>query len=91
MDQTVKKTNVLFVDFSITHNDKTYFIEYNGEQHYKYTPYFHKGGIVDFDLQVKRDNILKNYCNNTLKIELIIFKYNDPENFIENTLSSLFL
>lgn len=51
----------VFLDFQL--EDGTV-IEYNGRQHYKYIPYFHKGGMTDYDKQVSRDNLLKEYCIN---------------------------
>lgn len=47
-------------------------IEYNGEQHYKYIPFFHKGGEIDFYKQQYRDKKLKEYClqNNIKLIEI---------------------
>ena len=59
-------------------------IEYNGIQHYRYTPIFHRN-VHGFEQQQKRDNIKINYCeiNN---INLLIIKYNDD---INNKLSNL--
>lgn len=53
-------------------------IEYNGKQHYEYIPYFHIGGIIDFEKQLKRDNEKRNEClmNNYILKEL---KYNYTE------------
>lgn len=49
-------------------------IEYNGKQHYTYTPYFHKNEN-DFGSQVTRDNIKVNYCDQK-GILLIVVPYN---------------
>lgn len=49
------------------------FIEFNGIQHYKFTPAFHKTED-DFNKQIERDNRLKKYCK-TNKIKLIEIKY----------------
>lgn len=55
-------------------------IEYNGEQHYKYIPFFHKGGIADFDKQLKRDNRKRNKClMNNYKLIEIKFNYSEEE------------
>ena len=36
-------------------NAERVIIEYNGMQHYTYVPYFHRGGLIDFINQTKRD------------------------------------
>lgn len=36
--------------------------EYNGKQHYVYTPYFHRGGEADFEAQVRRDDLKRKVC-----------------------------
>lgn len=64
-------------------------IEYNGEQHYKYVPYFHKGGMTDYDKQVSRDNLLKEYCINN-KILLLQIKYNLKNEEIKDLLNETF-
>jgi hypothetical protein len=48
-------------------------IEYNGIQHYESVKYF--GGEESLKLQKKRDNIKKDFCNES-NIELLIIKYN---------------
>lgn len=61
------------IDFSFILNDKMYFVEYNGSQHYMPIKFngisFEKAEIM-FDKQIKRDIILEKFCylNN---IELI--------------------
>lgn len=37
-------------------------IEYNGIQHYKYTPFYHRNGIKDFEAQKARDITKKKLC-----------------------------
>lgn len=37
--------------------------EYQGVQHKKYTPYFHRNGKVDFENQQKRDEFKRKTCN----------------------------
>lgn len=58
----------LYLDFQL--EDGT-IIEYNGRQHYEYTPYFHKSES-DFIRQCERDKDLRNYCqkNNVKLIEI---------------------
>lgn len=58
-------------------------IEYNGIQHYKYTPFFHKNGLIDFKKQVERDNYKIKACKEK-GVYLIIVPYNCPDNMIEN-------
>lgn len=38
-------------------------IEYNGYQHYFYTPHFHPRGLEDFHNQQANDRIKKKYCH----------------------------
>lgn len=61
------------IDFYVTLNQKQYFIEYNGIQHYMAIDYF--GGKLALEKQQERDQIVKNYCfkNN---INFIEIKYN---------------
>lgn len=48
-------------------------LEYNGKQHYKYTPRFHKS-TEEFELQVYRDILKKKLCNKN-GVDLIIVPY----------------
>jgi len=63
-------------------------IEYNGVQHYKYSPYFHKSK-KDFYSQVHRDDWKRKICKEK-NIKLIEIPYwvteNNLENFILNEL-----
>ena len=36
--------------------------EYNGQQHYKHVPYFHRGGVEDFNKQKERDDLKRSVC-----------------------------
>lgn len=64
--------------------------EYNGRQHYEYTPYFHKNKEA-FHNQKYRDYMKRNLCNNN-NIQLIEVPYTvktqDIENFIVKKLKS---
>ena len=81
----------MFIDFCINYNNKQYFIEYNGIQHYEYTPYFHIGGIIDFEKQIRRDKVLEDYCNlNENKTTLIKFNYKQTNEEIIKLLSGIF-
>ena len=53
--------------------DKKIAVEYNGVQHYKFSPYFHKT-YKDFVYQVYRDKIKKKLCNEH-NIKLITVPY----------------
>jgi len=44
--------------FVVKHKDKTFFIELNGEQHYKKIDYFR-----DLEIQQERDTLLQEYCD----------------------------
>ena len=62
-------------------NNKIYFIEYNGIQHYEAIEYF--GGITQFEKQKERDSYLRDYCKNN-NIMLLEIKYDIDSNDIEN-------
>ena len=62
LDQITRKTNKIVLDFLVIYNNRFYVIEYNGEQHYKYIPYFHKS-LEEYNLQKRRDYILRRRCN----------------------------
>lgn len=48
--------------------------EYNGQQHYKYVPYFHRNGQSDFEKQKRRDKLKRSVCHK-LGIFLIEIPY----------------
>lgn len=52
-------------------------VEFNGQQHYKYTPHFHKKGMSDFRSQVRRDNHKIDLCDEN-SVWLITVPYNVP-------------
>ena len=85
-----RSSNLMIVDFYLKHNNQIYFIEYDGIQHFEYTPHFHKGGKIDFLKQQRRDNVLTEFCelNN---IKLIKFNYKMKDVEIINILKSFFL
>lgn len=79
-ETAIKKSNYILVDFFILHNNKKIFIEYNGIQHYEYVPFFHKGGISDFNIQQHRDQILRDYCKqNDITLLEIPYTYSIEE------------
>lgn len=61
LDTNIRKTNKIILDFVVFFKNRPYIIEYNGEQHYRYIPYFHKSK-EDFILQKKRDELLRKRC-----------------------------
>ena len=68
-----KNGNKLFVDFYIP--DKNVVIEYNGLQHYKYIPFFHKNE-ENFKKRQEYDEFKYNSVKNH-GIELLIIDYNE--------------
>lgn len=91
MPEITRKTNVIFIDFFAKHNSKQYFIEFDGEQHFKYIPYLHKGNAINFDMQVNRDQILKDFCDiHADKVTLIRFNYLQSTEQIQKQMGSLF-
>jgi hypothetical protein len=67
-----RESNSVFIDFMIKFSDQTYFIEYNGKQHYQSVEYF--GGEEKFRLQQERDNEVRVFCSNN-NIKLIEIPY----------------
>ena len=58
-----RKINRVFIDFVIKdYKNTTYWIEYNGLQHYKKVQRFHKT-TEDFKRQLTRDNNIREYCS----------------------------
>lgn len=59
--------------------------EYNGEQHYEYNPFFHRGGLDDFNKIVSNDKLKLVYCKEN-KVTLLVIphtvKFNDLEEYI---------
>lgn len=66
------------IDIVVERNGNTYYIECNGEQHYKIkaTSYFHTDNLEDamerYKSQIQRDSDLRKYCkeNNIILIEI---------------------
>lgn len=79
-----RNSNIIQIDFAIKRNNHIYFIEYNGKQHYEYIPFFHKGGMIDFEKQQRRDNVLRELCDLYKdNITLLEIPYNMKEDEIE--------
>lgn len=88
MNEIAKNSNLVIVDFVVNLPNKTLYIEYNGIQHYQYVPYFHRGGEIDFEKQLRRDSLLRDYCLEH-NIELLEIPYNLSDNIIIKLLKSI--
>lgn len=89
--EIARNTNVMLIDFFVKHNNKQYFIEYDGRQHFEYVPHFHRGGIVDFEKQQRRDKVLNDFCElHSDKVTLIRFRYDLSKEEIINKLNTLY-
>lgn len=80
---TGRSRDYVFIDFQVLHNNKTYWIEYNGVQHYRITRMIKTFSMSEEDAesrlvaQIRRDNAVRKYCeeNNIVFIE-IPYTYN---------------
>jgi len=75
-------------------------LEYNGEQHYKYTPFYHKekysaydkkvvSGMRHFELQIFRDEVKKSLCDEH-GVTLIIVPYTvKPNEIVSHIMNKL--
>ena len=80
------KNSYVDIDFELVYNEKTYWIEFNGQQHYINSRYFNHSNESDFfEKQLIRDSNIREYCNksNIVLIE-IPYTYDTQEkvNFI---------
>ena len=57
----IRKTNRAYIDFMVWCDGKQYAIEYNGEQHYHYIPYFHKTK-AGFRKEIIMDEKKNSFC-----------------------------
>lgn len=79
------------IDFFLKYKEKQYFIEYDGIQHFEYQPYFHKGGIIDFEKQQRRDRVLDAFCElHKDKVTLIRFNYKQTNKQILEIMKTIF-
>ena len=65
----------IFIDFLVKYNNRNIFIEFNGEQHYKYVNIFHKN-TDNFRRQFLRDLSIINYAKDN-GIEYLEIPYCD--------------
>lgn len=90
-DQVARNSCFIIIDFFVKYNNNQFFIEYDGQQHFEYVPYFHKGGIIDFEKQQRRDQILNNFCElHKDKVTLIRFNYKQTDDEISEILYKVF-
>ena len=77
----------VFIDYMISFKNTQYFIEYNGEQHY--IPIEHFGGAIKFEKQKKRDQNVREYCQNN-NIVLLEIDYKMKKQQIIELLTKVF-
>ena len=81
----------MLIDFFVKFKGKQYFIEYDGRQHFEYVPYFHKGGVIDFEKQQRRDQVLNDFCElYKEKVTLIRFTFKNSHKEIIEQLNEIF-
>lgn len=79
----------IFIDFKITINNITLFIEYNGIQHYKPIEFF--GGEEHFTkYQLPRDKKVREYCSIN-NIPLLEIKYTLKDNEIKEAINNFLI
>ena len=57
-----KQSDLVIIDFSFEIDNQVYWIEYNGEQHYKFCQFFHRQNYQNFINQVNRDKAVRDYA-----------------------------
>lgn len=80
-----------FVDFKLTYNNKEYFIEYNGQQHYMPVSFGFKTtweADDDYKKQILRDESLVKFANDK-NIGLLILSYSLTDKQIEEEINQL--
>lgn len=89
-EEIARNTNLMKIDFFVKYNNKQYFIEYDGIQHFKYIPFFHREDD-DFFKQQRRDRVLNEFCElHKDKISLLRFKYDQTHEEIVDILNNEF-
>lgn len=74
----IKNTNPFIIDFYINKNNKDYYIEYNGIQHFQPVEYF--GGEEKLIVQMERDEQLRLFCKeNGIDLLEIPYYMNEEE------------
>ena len=82
VNEIVKNKREFRIDFVIKQNNKLYFIEYNGKQHYEPSEFF--GGQSEFELQKKRDEYVRGFVyRHKEKLSLLEISYTLKESTVE--------
>ena len=82
-DDILEESRV-FVDFSFIIGEQKYFIEYNGEQHYRLAGIFHQYSQEKFERQKYRDSELRRYSKDKGIILIEVpYLYNTQESISE--------
>jgi hypothetical protein len=83
VNDIVKNKKEFRIDFVINLNNRTYFIEYNGKQHYEPSDFF--GGEKEFKLQKKRDSYVRGFVNRHKSVlSLLEISYKLKKETVEN-------
>ena len=79
-----KNKNYVRIDYRLFYNEKEYWIEYNGMQHYKYIPFFEHEDDESFIKQRKRDQNVKEYCTKKgITLIEIPYTYNTYDSILD--------
>lgn len=85
-----RNSDKIILDFFVKHNNRQYFIEYDGKQHYEYSPCYHYNNIINFKKQVNRDKVLNEFCElHKDEVELIRFNYLQSSDTILKELNNI--
>lgn len=87
--EIARNSNLLVIDFFVKHNEKQYFIEYDGIQHFEFNSFFHKTE-EDFFKQQRRDRVLNEFCElHKDKVTLIRLDHTQSDNQIIEILNKI--
>ncbi|MDE2097453.1 MAG: hypothetical protein KGL39_09430 [Patescibacteria group bacterium] len=65
-------------------------IEYNGKQHYKFVPFFHRNGPEDLEKQKERDALVDAVCgDNWVTVIVVPYTVKDVREFLRKELETL--
>lgn len=84
----VKNTSKVFIDFQVILDNRTIWIEYNGEQHYYYSNRFFPE-YQEYEDQLFRDEMVKEYAKDH-NIDLLVISHKDLSE-IEEVLEAYFI
>ena len=81
----------VIIDFTVSLNNSTIWIEYQGIQHYKETNFFYYNNESTFEKQLQRDKNVREYCkNNHIQLIEIPYTYKNYES-VKNLLDRVIL